>query len=156
MYDSGMDYINLAIESPKKEVLDTMPGKDVDLKYVDKVIKWCNDIGYYINGFFMVGYPNQTLKEMWETIEYAKSVDIHTAAFFIMQPCPGTPSWEKVDFIDNFHPMMLRYGKCNIKSKLWKPEEVEHVRHNGREDFVKSKERKGWKLRGDDFWVCGC
>lgn len=153
MRESGMDYINLAIESPKKNVLDTMPGKNVDLNYVNKVIKWCNERDYYINSFFMIGYPDQTLEEMWETVEYAKSLDINTVAFFIVQPCPATSWWNEVEFIDGFHPMMIRYGKCNLKSDLWNPEEVEEIRHRGREEFVKSRLKVGSKLRGKDYVI---
>lgn len=153
MRESGMDYINLAIESPKKDVLDTMPGKNVDLDHVNKVIRWCNDRDYYINGFFMIGYPDQTLEEMWDTVEYAKSLDINTVAFFIVQPCPGTPWWDEVEFVDGFHPMMLRYGKCNLKSDLWKPEEVEEIRHKGREEFINHKLKQGGKLRGKNFVI---
>lgn len=150
MYDSGMDYINLAIESPKSDVLKTMPGKDVDLNYVEQVIKWCREIGYYINGFFMIGYPNQTLEDMWDTVIYSRSLDINTVAIFIAQPLPGTVLWERVKFIDDFHPFMLRYGKCNTKSDLWTPEQVEHIRHEGRRMFIESK--KG-KLRGGNFRI---
>lgn len=153
MRESGMDYINLAIESPKKDILDTMPGKDVNLDYVHDVIKWCNERDYYINGFFMIGYPDQTLEEMQETVEYAKSLDIHTSAFFIVQPCPGTSWWNEVEFIDDFHPMMIRYGKCNLKSDLWTPKEVEEIRHKGREEFIKHKLKQGGKLRGKSFVI---
>jgi magnesium-protoporphyrin IX monomethyl ester (oxidative) cyclase len=150
MYDSGMDYINLAIESENPNVLGTMPGKDVDLNYVHQVIKWCNDIGYYINGFFMLGFPDQTIADMEKTVDYAISLDINTAAFFIAQPLPGTPMWDKVEFAENFHPMHLRYGKCNIKSKLWTAEQVEQVRHEGRKKFLASR---GGKTRGGNFSV---
>jgi len=151
MYAAGMDYINLAIESPAKMVLDTMPGKDVELPYVDKIVKMCRDIGYYSNAFFMLGFPDQTLTDMKLTIDYAIGCDIDTAAFFIAQPLPGTKMWNTVDFIDGFHPMMLRYGKCNIKSKLWTADQVEELRHEGRKDFLKSRNQPGTTLRGGNF-----
>jgi hypothetical protein len=127
-----------------------MPGKDVDIPYVHKVVKWCRDIGYYSNAFFMLGFPDQTLADMKKTVEYAINIDIDTAAFFIAQPLPGTPMWDKVKFIPGFHPM---YGKCNIVSKLWKPEQVEEIRHNGRIDFLKSRNRPDRTIRGGNFCV---
>jgi radical SAM superfamily enzyme YgiQ (UPF0313 family) len=152
MFNAGMDYINLAIESPHEGVLSTMPGKDVKIQHAEQVVKWCRDIGYYTNAFFMIGFPDQTIEEMNKTVDYAISLDIDTAVFFIAQPLPGSPSWNKVEFIDGFHPMMLRYGKCNIKSKLWTAEQVEAVRHEGRKKFLKSRAGKG-KMRGGNFMV---
>lgn len=147
MYNAGMDYINLAIESPHADVLSTMPGKDVNISHAERVVKWCRDIGFYINAFFMIGFPDQTIADMNKTVDYAISLDIDTAVFFIAQPLPGSPSWHKVEFIDGFHPMMLRYGKCNIKSKNWTAQEVEAVRHEGRAKFLRSRAGKG-RVRG--------
>jgi radical SAM superfamily enzyme YgiQ (UPF0313 family) len=153
MFNSGMSYINLAIESISKKVLDTMPGKDVEIDYVDKVIQWSKDIGYYTNGFFMLGFPDQDLTSMKMTIDYAIGTDLDTAAFFIMQPLPGTKQYDNVEFIDGFHPMHLRYGKCNIKSKLWTAEQVEELRYQGRQDFLKSRNKPGKTVRGGNFAV---
>jgi len=152
LFASGMDYINLAIESPQDKVISTMPGKDLNIAHAEQVVKWCRDIGYYVNAFFMIGFPDQTIEEMNRTVDYAISLDIDTAVFFIAQPLPGSPSWSKVEFIDDFHPFMLRYGKCNIKSKLWTAEQVEEVRHEGRKKFLKSR---AGKVRGGNFVVRG-
>lgn len=139
--DSGMNCIDLALESPSKKILDTMPGKDVDVKHAENVIKWCREAGLFINVFFMIGFPDQTLEEMWNTVFYATTLDIDTCVFFIAQPLPKTKFWDKVEFIDHFEPSMLRYGKCNIKSPLWKAEDVEFIRHMGRKIFNDCKKK---------------
>ena len=146
---SGMNCIDLAIESINKEVLTTMPGKDVDIYHAEDVVDWCKKAGLYINAFFMIGFENQTLMDMWETVKYAISLQIDTAVFFIAQPLPGTKLWDKAKFIGGFHPFMLRYGKCNTTSELWNPSDVEFIRHTGRKMFLDYKGNV--KLRGGNF-----
>jgi len=137
--DCGMNCIDLAIESPFEDVINTMPGKDVNIDHVLKIIECCKESNLYTNAFFMIGFPNQTLKQMWNTVIWAKDLNLDTCVFFIDQPLPGTVLWNKIKFIDNFHPFMLRYGKCNIKSDKWTPEQVENIRYQGRRIFIESK-----------------
>jgi len=142
--ECGMNCIDLAIESPNKDILCTMPGKNVDIDHALKVIQWCKDAKLYINGFFMIGFPEQTLKDMWNTVIWARSLDLDSVSIFIAQPLPKTKLWNKATFIDGFHPFMLRYGKCNTSSPLWKPEQVENIRYQGRLMCQESSDKIQW------------
>jgi radical SAM superfamily enzyme YgiQ (UPF0313 family) len=142
--DCGMNCIDLAIESPNKDVLCTMPGKNVDIDHAKEVIKWCKEAKLYINGFFMIGFPEQSLKDMWDTVIWARSLELDSVSIFIAQPLPKTKLWSKAQFIDGFHPFMLRYGKCNTSSPLWKPEEVENIRLQGRLMCQQSSTKEVW------------
>jgi magnesium-protoporphyrin IX monomethyl ester (oxidative) cyclase len=144
--DCGMNCIDLAIESPKQNVLCTMPGKNVDIEHALEVIDWCKDVNLYVNAFFMIGFPDQTLKEMWDTVIWARTLDLDSYAIFIAQPLPKTKLWDKAKFIDGFHPFMLRYGKCNTLSELWTPQQVENIRYQGRIMFDDSKEKNTWGI----------
>jgi len=144
MREAGMDYLCLAIESyDQKKLNDIMKGKDVDIRHVDNVIAWGREFGYNLHAFFMLGLEGQTKEDIEATINYAKQLDIDTASFFIAQPLPGTPFWnhcvEKKLFFEGFDTFHLRYGKSNIKVTGITPEELEHYRHLGREEFVKAK-----------------
>ena len=148
MKEAGMLYVDLAIESYDQKKLDElMKGKDVDLKHTLNVIKWCRELGYYMNCFFMLGLEGQTKKDIEKTIEFASKLDVDTIAFFIAQPLPGTPFWDecvkKKLFIKDFETFHLRYGKANIKVTGITPEELENYRHKARSDFIEY-----WKKRG--------
>jgi len=148
MREAGMLYVDLAIESyDQKKLNEIMKGKDVDLKHTLNVIKWCRELGYYMNCFFMLGLEGQTKKDIEKTIEFASKLDVDTIAFFIAQPLPGTPFWDecvkKKLFIKDFETFHLRYGKANIKVTGITPEELENYRHKARNDFIEY-----WKKRG--------
>jgi len=146
--ECGMNCIDLAIESPDSSILTTMPGKDVDPKHAEDVVNWCKKYGLYINAFFMIGFENQSLIDMMNTVLYAAKIGLDTCVFFIAQPLPKTILWNKAKFINNFHPFMLRYGKCNTRSNLWKAKDVEEIRYIGRKLFLSTK--IGQKLRNNN------
>ncbi len=160
MRDAGMTYVDLAIESSDKLLLNNlMRGKDVDLNHTMQVIEWCNNLGYYINCFFMLGLEGQTKQSIEQTIEFSKSLKVDTIAYFIAQPLPGTPFWEdcksKNLFIDGFDEFHLRYGKANIKVTGLTSEELEGYRHKAREEFMEYWKDQGKQpydgKRGKDF-----
>jgi len=160
MRESGMFYVDLAIESSNQKILDNlMKGKDVDLSHTMNVIKWSRELGYYINCFFMLGLEGQTKKDIEDTITFSSKLDVDTIAYFIAQPLPGTPFWDhcvkKKLFNDDFETFHLRYGKSNIKVEGITSEELEHYRHKAREDFVNYWKKHGRKpyagKRGNDF-----
>ena len=160
MRESGMFYVDLAIESSNQKILNNlMKGKDVDLSHTMNVIKWSRELGYYINCFFMLGLEGQTKKDIEDTITFSSKLDVDTIAYFIAQPLPGTPFWdhcvEKKLFNDDFETFHLRYGKSNIEVEGITSEELEHYRHKAREDFVNYWKKHGRKpyagKRGTDF-----
>ena len=142
MREAGMTYVDLAIESYNQDLLsDIMKGKDVDITHTFEVIKWCRELGFYINCFFMLGLEGQKKSDIEKTIKFASQLDVDTIAFFIAQPLPGTPFWDdcvtRELFIPNFDTFHLRYGKSNINVEGLTSEELEHYRHKAREDFLK-------------------
>lgn len=150
MKEAGMTYVDLAIESANQQMLnDLMKGKSVDLQYALDVIKWCNDLDYYINCFFMIGLEGQTEKDIEDTIDFAKTLHVDTVTFFIAQPLPGTKFWdhckEKDLFIDGFDTFHLRYGKANIKLPGITPKDLENYRKIGKQAFIEYWEKHGRK-----------
>ena len=160
MREAGMFYVDLAIESIDPRLHEKlMKGKDVDIKHTTGVIRWCNELGYYINCFFMIGLEGQTKDDIELTIQYARTLNVDSVTFFIAQPLPGTPFWDhcvdKKLFIDNFDTFHLRYGKANIKIEGITPEELEAYRHKARQsfnDYGKERGRTQYKgPRGSNF-----
>ncbi len=170
MKDAGMPYVDLAIESANQDILiNIMKGKNVDLSHALNVIKWCRELGYYINCFFMLGLEGQSKKDVESTIEWSSKLDVDTIAYFIAQPLPGTPFWDHCVkqrlFLPGFDTFHLRYGKSNTRHKDMTPKELEQYRHKARDDFIKYWRSKGrlpypgqrgknfLQMRGVD---CGC
>lgn len=144
---SGMDQFYLPIESCNQEFLKTdhFKGKDVALKKTMEVIKMGRKYNFKIAGFFQIGYVTETLQDMRNTIEFAKSLDIDRACFFISTPLPGTPYFEECKrkglFIPDLDLSWLRYAKGNLITENFTPFHVEELRHRGWEEFELSRFR---------------
>ena len=50
--------------------------------------------GVLVRGFFMLGFPTETMDEIQATIDYAVTGEITQAYFFNVVPQPGTPLYD--------------------------------------------------------------
>ncbi|MBF0207267.1 MAG: B12-binding domain-containing radical SAM protein [Oligoflexia bacterium] len=139
--NSGCDALYLAIENHDQEFLDKM-GKGVKKNHVEKVIKISKDLNIKVTGFFMIGNPNEPIDSMNKTVEWAKTLGLDYANFFIACPLPGSQFYEQSLkdnlLIENFHPSRLRYGLSNFKSRYFSSEQIEKYRYDVWMDFKRS------------------
>lgn len=49
-----------------------------------------------VTGFFILGYPGETLEEVKQTIRFAVDLPIHHAHFCLFIPLPGTPIYDEL------------------------------------------------------------
>ncbi len=89
MRRAGMYSVCIAVESGDPEIMEKL-GKKVDVTRVPDVIRSARRAGLIMNGFFMLGLPFDTEETMKRNIEYACSLPLHQAMFFITIPFPGT------------------------------------------------------------------
>jgi len=78
----GIESGNLAIQK--------VIGKIVDLRRMREIIDQSVKKGFFVSGFFQLGIPGETKKEMLDTIRFAVSSKLHTAMFHLTIPFPGT------------------------------------------------------------------
>ncbi|HEY2383304.1 MAG TPA: radical SAM protein [Terriglobia bacterium] len=57
-------------------------------------IHWMSQRGVLVRGFFMLGFPSESMEEIKATIDYAVSGEISQAYFFNVVPQPGTPLYD--------------------------------------------------------------
>ncbi len=94
MAASGCYSVSLAIESGNQHVLRWM-RKPVDLERVPSLVKDIQSRGMLAKGFFILGYPGETKETIARTIEFAKSLQLDWAFFFVASPLPHTEMWEQ-------------------------------------------------------------
>jgi radical SAM superfamily enzyme YgiQ (UPF0313 family) len=95
MYKSGCRGIGFGIESGVPELLHSV-NKKADLEKVREICKAACRAGIVVSGFFIFGFPGETPEMTRQTIDYAKSLDIHFAQFSILVPYPGTPLYKQL------------------------------------------------------------
>lgn len=93
MYKAGLRMVGVGIESGSYRILD-MYNKRINLEQVKTIIKSFRKHGIKVRGFFIMGAPTETPKEMKRTISFAVNSRIDEATFSILCPFPGTYIYE--------------------------------------------------------------
>jgi len=131
MSESGCHYVIAAIESGNQRVLKYVIKKPLNL---DKVVDICNYITRHkirLSGFFIVGFPDETLEEIKDTFNFALKCNLHIAGFNYATPLPGTRLWEQAEkenlFVSKFDMANFTYDRPSLKSKNWTIQDLESL-----------------------------
>jgi len=81
--------------------------KEATLDMARKAVKIVNEEGINVNASFMLGNVGETRKTVKKTINFAKSLELDNATFFITTPYPGT----------DLHKIALEKGYINNKTR---------------------------------------
>ncbi len=90
---AGTDFISFAIETASPR-LQKMIKKNLNIDRVLNAISMADRAGIFCNGFFMLGFPTETLDECRATIDLAARTDLHEALFFKVNPFRGTEMFD--------------------------------------------------------------
>lgn len=89
MAAAGTKFISYAVETASPR-LQKLISKNLNLEKVAKAIDWTTGAGIVTRGFFMIGFPTETVDEVLQTIEFAKTSSLCGATFFTVVYFPGT------------------------------------------------------------------
>jgi anaerobic magnesium-protoporphyrin IX monomethyl ester cyclase len=92
---AGTHHVAIAIESASPRI-QRLTRKNLKLHMVDEVVRWMKQSGIHCLGFFMIGFPTETVEEMKMTIRFACRTDLDEALFNIVVPYAGTQLREQV------------------------------------------------------------
>jgi len=95
MKAAGCYYVSVGIESGSNRILKLMK-KSLTVEKITKQIKMIKKSGLAVNGFFILGYPGETRKEMERTIKFSQSLGLTRAAFYNFLPLPGTEAYRQL------------------------------------------------------------
>jgi radical SAM superfamily enzyme YgiQ (UPF0313 family) len=97
-------------------------------------------------GFFIIGYPGETLEDMQATLDYANSLPLDQRNVYIATPYPGTPLYDKcleAGYLTSQPPDLytdLLYTRGLISTPDWTPEDVEALKKRDRDAAIARKE----------------
>lgn len=121
MYDAGLRKINIGIESASQHILDEVLQKRITVKQVEAAVKIAKETGLCIQGYFMIGHPRETKRDILRTIFFARRLDIDEASFSITTPLIGTYLYDNdKDLIQNNYENYDYYSKS-----VYKPESLQ-------------------------------
>ncbi len=96
MKETGLYLVSLGIESGSDEVLRSMK-KSITTSKIRECVKRINDAGIDIAGFFILGFPGETVQTINETIRFSLELKLMRANFFTYLPFPGSDSYRELE-----------------------------------------------------------
>ncbi|TRO47693.1 radical SAM protein [Candidatus Bathyarchaeota archaeon] len=95
MVQAGCKVLYLGIESANQRVLDYY-NKKITPEQSENAVRTANKAGVdVIVGSFIIGAPDETREEIWNTINFAKRVPIDLPQFNILGAHPGNDIWNE-------------------------------------------------------------
>lgn len=104
MKQAGCVGILYGVESGCPETLIKIK-KRITIEQVINACKWTSELGMWSRATFIIGFPFEGEKEIRQTIDLAKSLDVDIVYFNILTPYPNTEVYDMVVkenlFVDN-------------------------------------------------------
>ncbi len=86
---AGAVFIGFAVETGSPR-LQELIKKNIRLDKIKRNIEIAHSLRIHPHGFFMIGFPGETLEEMKMTVDFMISSRLHTCSFFVVMPFEGT------------------------------------------------------------------
>ncbi len=132
MKTTGCYRLILAIESGSDRVLKEVINKPLTTKKVREIVKIGKKYDLELVGFFVIGLPGETKKEIQMTVNFAEELDLDYFIFSIATPYPGSKLYDICQkngyLVNNFSYDKLSVHHGLIKTSEFSPEELEHIR----------------------------
>jgi anaerobic magnesium-protoporphyrin IX monomethyl ester cyclase len=106
MARAGCYSIFVGVESPTAAVLESN-RKGIRADEARKAVAILKDNGIDIWASYILGFPNETRRDMRATIRFARELDTDTAQFTLLTPYPGTVLWDELQ-----DRLLYRSGKA--------------------------------------------
>ncbi|MCX6640411.1 MAG: radical SAM protein [bacterium] len=126
---AGIYRILFAIESASPRV-QKLIRKNLNLDKAFENIAKAAALRFSTGGYFMLGFPEETLEEMHLTLEWAVKSDLHTATFLLLCPFPNTDmyKWAVEHGYDMGDQVYEDYYRIRTNLTKVSTEEIEHLR----------------------------
>lgn len=135
MKKSGLYSLSVGIESGSDRVRKLM-RKNLDTKTIEEKIKLIRKCGIDVIGFFIVGYPGETVEDINKTIDFACRLDLKRATFSAFKPFPGTDIYEELVKLGELSN--IDYDNFSLEKIVWAPKgmSIKKLKNLRRKAFI--------------------
>lgn len=130
MKRSGCYRICLAVESGDEYVLHKIIKKPLKLEKIKPLVKEFHKAEIAVDGFFVLGFPDETKAQMKKTFKFASQVGFDNVNFFMATPYPGTRLYDickTKGYLSDFSYNKLKVGNANISTPNFSAKELERL-----------------------------
>ena len=118
MRKAGCWQISYGIESGVSSILEAV-HKNIDLEQVRRALSWTREAGIRTKGFFMVGFPGETLETLETTRQFALSLPLDDISVMQLTPFPGSELYREAARLGAFD---CDWRKMNTLNSVFVPE----------------------------------
>jgi len=93
---AGLYLVSIAVESGNDEILKKMK-KGTKVHKIHQDVKLIKKHGFDIAAFFILGFPEETLETIQDTIDLSMELPLLRANYFTYLPLPGTESYHQLE-----------------------------------------------------------
>jgi radical SAM superfamily enzyme YgiQ (UPF0313 family) len=150
LVEAGFKELTLAFESGSQRIIKKYASNKwtIDRFDIAELLRALKRHGLRVNGNYMLGYPDEALEEMQETVAMARhhrSHGLDAANFFCVMPLPGTHifDWALAEgrIAPDFDPDMMNWTIASMRNTPVPAERVEELR------------ARAWREVNDQAWV---
>jgi anaerobic magnesium-protoporphyrin IX monomethyl ester cyclase len=149
MKNAGCHRIYFGIESVHQEVLDRVE-KGITTEQVRQTIKWCKELEIMALGFFIIGNPGETERMIYQTVDFAKTLDLDYVQFSKLLAKPGTSMWRDMVHdrgYDYWQEWVLGNETDRPLERPWTELSNEDIDRIARKCYLRYAMRPGYLLR---------
>jgi anaerobic magnesium-protoporphyrin IX monomethyl ester cyclase len=89
MKEAGTHYLAIAIETVS-EKFQKLVRKNLKIDRARRSIEWAKKHDIEVSGFFMIGFPGETVEEVQETLDFAVTAPLDAIFVSVVAPFKGT------------------------------------------------------------------
>jgi radical SAM superfamily enzyme YgiQ (UPF0313 family) len=135
--EAGFKWFHLPFESGNKRLIEKYSSSKWSIEHTDTadLIRKCESVGIHVAGNYIIGYPDETIDEIYTTVRFAKrhvEEGLNHAAIFALVPFPGTVVYDEViasgQLDPDFDTDKMKWTKSILKGLAVPAESLEYMR----------------------------
>ncbi len=127
MKKAGFYSLGFGIETASDTTLKYI-SKGITTDFIKDKIKLCKRMGFQTVGFFILGFPNETIQDNYNTGRFPDNIGLDFASFGNFTPLPGTALYDELvkkgeikdDYLPSFSSGEITYSPKGITPKQLK------------------------------------
>jgi radical SAM superfamily enzyme YgiQ (UPF0313 family) len=138
MKESGLYGVSVGIESGSNKILSHMQ-KRLTVEKIKEKLNLIKEAGLEAIGFFIIGYPTETKKEIIKTLNFSRQLPLKRATFSIFKPFPGTEITNSLIEKGELDLSKIKWGKFVLADALYAPRgiTIEELKNLRRKAFLR-------------------